>query len=67
MDVLINKVLAHIAEGGAGVAWLLVAYLLFRLHQVIDRQHAANVETIKVLAVIKTLLVARLGGRDGDE
>jgi hypothetical protein len=60
MDGALNKLIAHIAAGGPGVGWLLAAYLLFRLHQVVDRQHKANLETVEVLAIIKTLLTARL-------
>lgn len=64
MDAIINKVLAHIAQGGPGVAWMLVVYLLFRLHQLTDRQHKANLDTVGVLTTIKTLLSVRLGHGD---
>lgn len=64
MEKLVDAVLNHIAAGGPGVAWALVVYLLWRLHQLTDRQHAANLETVKALATIRTLLVARLGAGD---
>jgi hypothetical protein len=62
MDGALTKLLAHIAAGGPGAGWILAAYLLFRLHQVTDRQHKANLDTVAVLAVIKTLLLGRNSG-----
>lgn len=64
MEKLIAAVLDHITNGGPGVAWALVVYLLVRLHQLTDRQHKANLETVGVLATIKTLLAMRLGKGD---
>lgn len=61
LDKVVDAVFKHISTGGPEIAWALVVYLLLRLHQLIDRQHAANLETVKALAIIKTLLVARLG------
>jgi hypothetical protein len=61
---LAEAVAKHIAAGGPGVAWVLVVYLLLRLHQLTDRQHKANTDTVSVLATIKTLLQVRL--KQGD-
>lgn len=55
-----NTVLQMIAGGGRELGWVVAAYLMWRLHQVTDRQHKHAVETAAVLAVIKTLLMARL-------
>jgi hypothetical protein len=62
MPGVIDAIVNHISNGGPGIAWALAAYLLLRLHQLTDRQHAANLKTVEALTVIKTLLVARLGG-----
>lgn len=62
MQGVIDAILKHIGAGGPAVAWALVAYLLLRLHQLTDRQHEANLKTVEALTVIKTLLVAKLGG-----
>jgi hypothetical protein len=60
LDALVTAVLNHLAAGGSGVAWALVAYLLLRIHQLTDRQHKANLDVIEALSVIKnTLLTAR--------
>lgn len=64
MQGIVDAVLEHISKGGPGVAWALVVYLLWRLHQLTDRQHAANLETVKALSTIRTLLVSRLGAGD---
>lgn len=37
-------------------------YLLWRLHQITDRQHDNAVETTKVLTAIKTFLITKFGG-----
>jgi hypothetical protein len=58
---LAEAIAKHIAAGGPGVAWVLVVYLLLRLHQLTDRQHKANTDTVTVLTTIKTLLSVRLG------
>lgn len=65
METVMKQAFAHIAAGGPGVGWLLAAYLLFRLHQVTDRQHKANLETVDVLATIKTLLLGRFSNGGG--
>jgi hypothetical protein len=58
MDVA-RTVLGFIQEGGGQLGWLLACYLLWRLHQVTDRQYRHAVETSAVLAVIKTLMLSR--------
>lgn len=64
IEKFVDAVVSHIAAGGPGVAWSLVLYLLLRLHQLTDRQHLANLDTVKVLATIKTILTVRLGTGD---
>lgn len=64
LEKLFDAAFNHIASGGPGVAWALVVYLLWRMHQLTDRQHAANLDTVKALATIRTLLVAKLGAGD---
>jgi membrane carboxypeptidase/penicillin-binding protein PbpC len=52
-----------IAANPALVGYVFAVYLLFRLHQVTDRQHDAAVQTNKALAAIKTFLLTKFGGR----
>ena len=67
MEGLANAIWKHIAAGGPGVAWALVGYLLLRLHQLTDRQHNANLETIRALTIIKTLLLSKIGRAELDD
>jgi hypothetical protein len=64
MDKLVDALMRHIEGGGAGVGWLLCTYLLLRLHQLTDRQHKANLDTIKALEKIKAMLFGRNSGND---
>lgn len=61
MEAAVAAIMKHIAAGGPGVAWALVVYLLLRLHQLTDRQHKVNLDTVAVLASIKAWLLARAG------
>jgi hypothetical protein len=58
MDV-VETFLSIIQDGGGKAGWALAGYLLWRLHQVTDRQYRHAVETAAVLSVIKTLLMTR--------
>lgn len=62
-----NTVLQFIANGGREMGWVVAAYLMWRLHQVTDRQYKHAVETAAVLAVIKTLMMARANVHEVDE
>jgi hypothetical protein len=55
IDALIDKLLA----GGPVAGWALAVYLLVRLHQLTDRQHSANLKTVRALTAIKTVLFVR--------
>jgi hypothetical protein len=54
--------LDKLAAGGPAVGWVLSAYLLFRLHQLTDRQHKANLAIVKSLTAIRVWLSVRFGG-----
>lgn len=56
---LARTVVSFIETGSPQLGWVLSAYLLWRLHQITDRQYKHIVETAAVLAVIKTLLISR--------
>jgi hypothetical protein len=61
VDNVIGIILKQLASGGPVAGWLVAVYALARLHQLTDRQHAANLKTIKALTAIKTVLFAKGG------
>lgn len=66
MEGAIQAILDKLAAGGPAAGWLLAVYLLGRLHQLTDRQHKANLDTVKVLTAIRTVLFVRGGPIFGD-
>lgn len=67
MNDVVSIVLSRLASGGPLTGWVLCVYLLARLHQLTDRQHKANLATVKVLTTIKTFLLGAHALAGGEE
>lgn len=56
MGDFVTVLLTRMVSGGPVTGWVLSVYLLVRIHQLTDRQHKANLATVKALTTIKTFL-----------
>lgn len=69
MESVVDIVITRLASGGPLTGWVLSVYLLIRMHQLTDRQHKANLATVRALTTIKTFLLgaSALAGGEGEE